>query len=241
MKKILSLLLAVCMLFLLCSCSGGSKKVEGAGYKSPEDAALAYAKALKSCNVGSILSTFAIETYVENFSLEKHFEHYKTYVFGGTALPATNDYTKDLAVINRQNSIVSSLSSIYVFAGTSEEMKPSYIAQDAQEAQPYVDLFSDDSWMTYAKQMTIGKTLRMEDFPESQDVAEAMERARSERCEVWNYDDWKPMAVEVTIDGADYYLCVDTVCYNGKWYNETPRGTISALIDGSNNYGLAPR
>ena len=76
MKKISAILLAIALSITLCAC--GSRKVEGNGYNSPEEALLAYAEALKTGNVDNILSTFAVETYVERFDLAEYWDNIGT-------------------------------------------------------------------------------------------------------------------------------------------------------------------
>ena len=49
-------------------------KVEGPGYTSAEEAARAYAEALKAGDLNAMLSTFAVESYVEHFDMAAYIE-----------------------------------------------------------------------------------------------------------------------------------------------------------------------
>lgn len=51
--------------------------IESRGYKSPEDAAKAYLEAFMNNDIDQMLSTFAVETYVKNFDLEKYVDRVK--------------------------------------------------------------------------------------------------------------------------------------------------------------------
>ena len=67
MKKPIVFLL---ILALACSflpfAAAESGRLEGAGYDTPEEALLAYIDALNRGDVGGMLSTFALESYVEH-------------------------------------------------------------------------------------------------------------------------------------------------------------------------------
>ena len=54
-------------------------KMEGAGYKTPEDAVMAYAEYLKNGDMEGMISTFAVESYVEHFDMRAHLEYYDSY------------------------------------------------------------------------------------------------------------------------------------------------------------------
>lgn len=75
-KRTISSLLLVFLLLNLSACNlrlpGTTRKFEGPGYKSASEAATAYAEYLCKSDFDSMLSTFAIETYTENYDLKAY-------------------------------------------------------------------------------------------------------------------------------------------------------------------------
>ena len=55
-----------------------SEKLEGTGYDSPEKAVEAYVNYLKEGNLKGIISTFAVESYVDNYDMTEHYKYYQS-------------------------------------------------------------------------------------------------------------------------------------------------------------------
>jgi hypothetical protein len=56
-------------------------KVEGVGFDSPEEAARAYLEGLRDSDLNHMMSTFAVESYVEKFNWEAYFSHLSFYQY----------------------------------------------------------------------------------------------------------------------------------------------------------------
>jgi len=255
MKHFLSILLVICMLFLLVGCSNNpdkasnsskkagvfSAKVEGDGYNSPEEAALAYAKALQSCSVDEILSTFAVETYVENLDVEQYFLEYRTYTLNGSPFSAGDDYTDDLCLIQRQNMIANVLRGMYLYladTGYPDTQNVTLLVGDDDRSADVANSLVIDNWSEILHAMQIGKTLRIGEFDPSLEQDEYFLLSLSDQAAVFGCDEIVPIAVEITLDGTDYYLCVDAASYDGRWYNLNTHGTIAALFGDNPQTGL---
>ena len=247
MKKSLVLLLVLAMLTTLCSCDRNPNKIEGKGYDSPEEAILAYAEALQKGDVDAILATFAVETHVSNFDFEKYLERVRVYSSYSTyVLDSTDDFTQSMNVINRQYQISKSLTDLYLSMGDLED----YTTPMSITGNPYSsadDLLDDlviDDWMEILAGMEIGEVLELSDFPRSYGLDNSkdfLKKSNKATAKYLGCDEVVSLAVEITIDGDDYYLCVDVACYDGKWYNSTPCGHL-ALLMGAPTYcgGLVP-
>ena len=57
-----------------------SEKLEGTGYDSPEKAVEAYVNYLKEGNLKGIISTFAVESYVDNYDMTEHYKYYQSFL-----------------------------------------------------------------------------------------------------------------------------------------------------------------
>lgn len=249
MKKILAILLVICTLLALCGCSkdsgeeqdesvsGASVTLEGKGFKSPEKAAQAYAEALQSGDVREILSTFAIETYVENMSVEDYIAY--TGAYSLTSGPAGDDsYCQEIRMVQRQNQICTILTSLYMYHssyGVVSAPIPYRNDPYGTPAELMEDLVVED-WMKLLKKMEIGDVLSAEDLMPDK-ISDGYISNLETRAEYYGCDEIVPLAVEITLDGVDYYLCVDAACYDGKWYNLSPNGTIGAMMGAGQDTG----
>lgn len=232
MKKAMTIVLVVCIIAMLCGCEKDPAKVEGSGFDSAEKAVLAYAEALKTGDVSAVLSTFAVETYVENYDMEEYLEYIRCYMYAGpTAIDSADTYTRDLNLINRQYQISKNLTNMYLTVGKLEN----FTVPIPFNGDPYgdaSDLMDDlviDDWMEMLAEMEIGDVLEAEDFSDLGGI-DGLEDALDRQADYFNCDELVSLAVEVEIDGEDYYLCVDVACYDGTWYNCTPMGMLSMLM-----------
>ena len=235
MKKIIALLLAVSLCLSLCACSLIGK-IEGSGYKTPEDALLAYAKALKTADVSKILSTFAIETYVENFDDEAYMEYMNAYPFNPSSLLTPVDrYTKDLFMIDRQQSITKNLyyMSATISMGENADLVGRIISFNGDPYDDPHDFLKDldlDSWSEILSEIEFD-----DDFVYMDDVAdksqeEKFEDLLYEQCDFYGCDEIIPIGLEVELDGEDCVLYMNVACYDGKWYNLTQGGHLASWL-----------
>ena len=75
---------------------------EGAGYSTPEEAASAYIEAVKSMDVRRVWSTFAIESYVENFDFVSYLERFQAYTPNMQQLaPPSNEFSYSANILIR--------------------------------------------------------------------------------------------------------------------------------------------
>lgn len=249
MKKILAILLVICTLLALCGCSkdsgeaqdesvsGASVTLEGKGFKSPEKAAHAYAEALQSGDVREILSTFAIETYVDNLDMEKHLSASGAYVI--SMGPVGDDgYCQDIRLIQRQYQICNILSYLYAsHSNCTMDGAPISFRKDPYETP--ADLMEDlvvEDWMKILKNMEIGDVIPAEDIVPDM-MSESYYDNLDRQADHYGCDEVIPLAVEITLDGVDYYLCVDVACYDDNWYNLTAGGMLSVILNAGTDTG----
>ena len=238
MKKTIALLLAFLLCLSLCACGG--RKVEGKGYRSPEDALMAYAEALKAGDVNKALSTFAVETQVENYSLVNQIEYVGVYQIN-FPLENGDEYTKQVNLIARQNEIITSLKYLYLYLAIGETEGYIRLSEGSYEdAEDLVDDLVMENWTKTLSKMKIGDFVYLEDLVDEAYI-DSTEEVLEKRCRIYGCDEILPLAVEVRLDGRDYYLTMDVANYNGKWFNLTQRGTLFAYIGGSvYSGGLVP-
>lgn len=252
-KRIVSLLVA-CVLIMLCGCDKipmkaenptetqestparepetpqGPVTVEGPGFDSPEEAILAYAKALQKGDVQEILSTFAVETYVENFDLTAWIDNSGAYTIAGSQpIPSADDYTMGLNLVARQYEITRNLTNMYLTLGKVEN----FVSPITFNGDPYdkpselVDDMVIYNWMDMLAGMEIGDILDCEAV--GHDPIN-MNRVLWYQLQYLRCEELVPLALELTIDGESYCLCVDVARYGEKWYNCDPFGTLAFYL-----------
>ena len=221
--------------------AGSAGKVEGSGFSEPEEAILAYARALQHGNVQEILSTFAIETYVESYDLTAAMENVGAYTNTNVPFaPSSDAYTAELNRILWQGSIVKNLSYMYLsFTDVEFLGQPITFNGDPYDTpEQLAEALTVSDWMQRLSGMEIGAVLTFEDlFGQNDKIAQALEN----RIRILGCDDMVPLAAEVTMNGQLYYLCTDVACYDGVWYNCAPMGMIAVYLGASiENGGLCP-
>lgn len=252
MKKFVSILLVICTLLALCGCSKDSNDeednvsstVEGKGFKSPEKAILAYAEALQSGDVREILSTFAIESYVDNLDMEEYLQQVSSYVIS-MGLVSDDDYSREIRLVQRQYDIARQLGYLYINhteAGFSENGQPVSIRKEYETADKFIDAMTAEDWAEILEEMEIGDILTFEDvLPERAGDKQLMELLEH-RADQYGCDEIVSLVVEITLDGVDYYLCADVANYDGKWYILSPIGVIGTMLGAlSMSCGLVER
>lgn len=233
MKKILAILLAICTLLTLCGCSSSGNngtKIEGNGYKSAEKAALAYAEALRSGDVRKILSTFAMETYVDSMDMEEYLYASGHYVYS-MGLVSSDDYAKEIRLSQRQYDITRMLGYLYINYtefGFTENMMP-VSSRDMKPYDEFIEAMTVEDWDNILGKMKIGDVLTLGEVLPDEDMEEMDDRLKA-IAKQYGCDNVVPLAVEVTLDGVEYYLCVNVANYDGTWYNFQLGGLIATLL-----------
>lgn len=255
MRKFASILLVICTLLALCGCSKDSNDeednvsstVEGKGFKSPEKAILAYAEALQSGDVKKILSTFAMETYVENLDMEEYLHQVSSYVIS-MGLVSGDDYSREIRLVQRQYDITRLLGYLYMNhseRGIPENLEPVPVPPSSRSEYETMDEFIDDmtveDWAEILEEMEIGDVLEDKDIIPDK-LTEGYYDNLERLADRYGCDEIVPLAVEITLDGKDYYLCVNVANYDGTWYNLAPMGMIATVLGAdSMSCGLVER
>ncbi|MBP3941309.1 MAG: hypothetical protein J6D00_07460 [Christensenellaceae bacterium] len=203
------------------------KKEEGKGYDSAEGALLAYLTALKSLDYNEALSTFAIETAVEKMSLRESIELEEKYVyFYGTErffdMYSTDDFSEKSMIEGRKRLINTYMIAPFyrVCMGLyGEESSPGVVHYDNIENFDAEYIHGRDTEKIISD-MEIGEIYRLEELPYVLAVSEEeIAVLLDQRQKMLQADDIAVLAAEIRIDGEDYIILMQSVCYGKKWYN----------------------
>ncbi|MBR3524924.1 MAG: hypothetical protein IKO11_03665 [Lachnospiraceae bacterium] len=219
------------LVLVLAQMKGGFDKaarLEGKGYDTPEEAVFSYARYLKAGDLDGIVSTFAMESYLENYSVEE------SYVKGGTFSPFYASggqlnmmlgYESDLSeAVNLENrrayvsAYVLRQSVASMMAGFDDDELSSsyndglmYKISDDENLETVLDFLNTSPGF---EGMSIGGYLDGSKSDNTSGLKEYNKRKKN----AWG-GDTENVCMELEIDGRDYVLCMLCVCYDNKWYN----------------------
>lgn len=241
--------LFICGIFQLTP--DADQRMEGPGYRSAEDAAMAYAEYLKQGDLDGMLSTFAIESYVENFDQEKYLK--QTGFCGtmftsadGIPLSKEGELSRSLNLEIRRRDIDRFIFNQYMrclLSGTEYEEKLG-MATFALRKQ---DDDYDDQVRRMVKtfrgnpgfsDMVIGEARPAAGLLPT-DEMENYERSNSQWLEWYGAEEIRDVCVDLHIGGEDYTLFLAAGRYGGRWYNLRCPGGAGMRLGCPSYCGLA--
>ena len=207
-----------------------SEKLEGTGYDSPEKAVEAYVNYLKEGNLKGIISTFAVESYVDNYDMTEHYKYYQSFLpygAGGEQMTSglyfDSDMSRDLNIESRRSYIIYGLHKhlLQIILQNTDEKD---LADKISGNNAMISLEEPESVESLIRFLSTDPTLDsivIGDFLDEKyynnDNYDPIEAAFKHQEQLWG-SDVKPVMVELKIGGKDYTLFMLCVCYDGKWY-----------------------
>ena len=216
---------------------GGSGRMEGPGFDSPEAAAKAYLEALKAGDVEGMLSAFAMETYVEKLDLETFVDLVGVYYIN-MALPGDSDLIHTYNLEKRRADLTQMFIYQYLTLLTQDTELLEGVPMRVEEGEAKAmlrDLTASNDLETLSG-LEIGKFQRPELVSEYYMEGKNQQNL-ARQAEIRGADEVRPVAVEVRVDGQDYLFCPDAVCYDGTWYLLSPVGNLAILLGASTYAG----
>lgn len=233
-EKLLPLKLILCFALILSLAANfillympNSSGLEGSGFSSPEAAITAYAKAFRDGNIPKMISSFAIESYVECFDLHEYINKSGYYDFynADVGFPNKSEYQELLNQYTRQNSIVRQIKNGY-FTLTNIDNSRSIESfsrnNNETEIESFLEQLEYPNLDQKLSRIKIGAVLTTDDFS----IDEELYSTFISNYSYCNAEEFYDIAIEITFDSEEYYLFMLTAKMNGKWYNIT---TVSPL------------
>ena len=222
---------------------------EGLGFDSPEDAALAYIEAFNAGDVQGMISTFAIETYVDH--VDRAAMMNRLYAFAinmQDTNPMPTPYVRDLMVSERYGDIAQQLRYQYFSYAMPEAYgddigKPVRFMSDdrAQEIQDFLGAFDSSPVNEW-----IGNIAFVGFVPPEEVVGEIFMDERNQGnikklAACLGCDEIAEIVVHIQINGKDYYQFLECARYGDRWYVQSLMGNAPNLL-GISSYtsGLVP-
>lgn len=221
-----------------------SQTIEGGGYNSAEEAANAYFTALRKGDVKGMFSTFAIETYIENYNMTAQLERMKVYSpLMMPKLPSSNDFNKDLGIFQRQGELATTLTQQYTTICIPElglsEMKPIAFSEEPDPEKALHEFMQAMEKGTNPNKL---EAVKLESFINPEDLSPHYSSEKNKeylrlRANAFGADAIESIAAMVTIEEDTYLFCFDAICHSNKWYLLEPCGNVGTLLSISTNTG----
>lgn len=220
------------------------KPFEGAGFETPEEAVEAYVASFNEGNISGMLSTFAIETYVDNVDAQKYIERVKAASINiAEGIPASNDYIRSILILNRYGSLAESLFRQYIKYNTPEEyenLKDGNVQSLGEEgaAEDFMAAMSEAPMENWFGKIELSDFLSVEKVGEliqNDNLAEVYFSEISQRniqrmADSYGCDELRDVPALLKIDGTDYLLFMSCARYGDQWYNISLQGYLANLL-----------
>lgn len=215
-----------------------STTVEGPGYASADEAFKAYLEAMKKGDVNGMLSTFAIETYVDNIDLVERTETIGGYTVNTMPpLEPIDRYTRAIDVEKRRSGLVTAFLMHYYYLTGSDlyECDPIGFGDDWEynTARDFFSDLSDDEWMKKLSELNyelLSPKELEQIFPDKyseEKIRESCKDVINRQC--LGCDELVSNIAIIKFDGEEYYFNMDIVRYGDRWYNYQTWGSAAGI------------
>ncbi len=236
MKRMISFLIALA-LFIPCCLADSTERddyrFEGAGYDSPENAVLAYIEAMNDGNMGDMVSTFAVESFVDHCDPETVLERTRSFQYMMyNAVPAHSEAIRGLLVYRRAAEITEGFYRQYLYY-TIGDPSAATILREPEDCARFLSQFADSKMTDLTGKVAFAgwvNPLCIDVFVRASCFINV---ART--YDVYGADDVACMIAHITIDGEDAVQFMDCIRYGDRWYNARAFG-IPATILGLNTF-----
>ena len=237
-------------------------KTEGEGFDSPVEAIRAYAEALKSGDLEKMLSTFAVESVVENYDNMAFIARIRSIMPGVAGNSIYPPYSEDSvftqsSVEKRRRMITKEIDDqlltikladagyLYDPGDTEKATEPlealykyqSYSFspdnEGFKEAEEFIEALSKTPDLS---KMEVGESLYPEGLTENYFTYNNF-RVLYQTGQMLGADGYRSMALHLTINGKEALLFMDTVKYGEKWYNYTLNANMAILLNVNSTSG----
>ena len=220
-------------------------KCEGAGFDSPDDAVQSYIDALNAGDVPAMLSTFAIETYVDNMDAVEAIDRIRSINASGYyTVPVVGSYIRGILIERRRDEISRFLYYSWLYYTTvgtdfSDLGKMLPMAVNDQDAlDKYLDVMQTSPVETWPGHISVTAIYTPEDIRSSAPAVYFSEQTRKnmekQRLSC-GADELAERVAMLDIDGSKAIQFMSCVRYGDRWYNRTPM-SILAMIAGTETY-----
>lgn len=218
--------------------------IEGKGFESPEECLSAYIESLNNGDIDEVLSTFAIESYVDNFDTRDHIERIMAFVPNA---PFTMDYElsdgsgfdRDIRIKVRQAYIIRSYYNM-ISQQTVQHDGQTIGPLEGQELDDFMDRMNGTDFLNAWKNMKFIKFVSPDEICDAY-YSEQNQRNIGLQTKAYHCEEISNVCALVEINGENYYQLAECGKYGGRWYIISCTGNLSSILGVSIDlYGLVP-
>ena len=226
----------------------GTKKIEGDGYATPEEAAMAYVEALKEQDLDKMLSTFAVETYCEKYNTEDHIRRVGSYsitdYLTNPISPASINILKDKNAGIRQSDLIRSIN--YLLLALTICYEKYDLGKDTEILEEVLSgnsVFNSDSSNKLDPDQIVSdlcmfpdtSSIQIEGIIYPEDLSQLYLQSANlsnmkTNADIMGAEGFKSLGVLFSMGTKRYLATMDTVRYNGRWYNLKGTGMFSTFL-----------
>ena len=206
-----------------------SGTLEGSGYDTSEEAVLAYLEGMNNADPSAMLSTFAIETYVDHMDTEGYLRRMNAYSLASTnTVPFSDGYSKTLMALVVYGNLAKALHTQYAELTFQTEGRTISLRDEASllELLDAFDTSVVNSWQ--GKVVFVGwedPNAISQNFYTDRNL---LNMARIIACA--GGDDYAELAAHIKLDGIDAIQLMQCVKYGDRWYNLTFQSDLASLL-----------
>ena len=226
MKKLLAMLM---ILILLAPAALAEINHENEGYDSPAAAVEAYVEALNRGDVDDMISTFAIETFVDRCDAEAAMQYFQSInPMLLAVVPADSAYVRSLLINARQAQIANRLFQQYIHISAQLD-NVSVPLQDSAARREMLDRFGSspaNAWKGNVKLAGwVNPALLSDNIVNPVNMVSAMLQSA-----YFDPDDLAWEVAHIKLAGEDALLLMQCVKYGDRWFNEELSGMLGAVL-----------
>ncbi|MCL2152134.1 MAG: hypothetical protein FWH57_04110, partial [Oscillospiraceae bacterium] len=210
-------------------------------YVSAEAAARAYLEAFGNADVKTMISTFSVESFANNYDLQAQIERLWAYNFFSLpqSLPSNNRLTTDLNIQRRQGLIANWIQYQYASVFFADDLNNGGAMTpfgDEREVDRFIERISDP---TYYEAI---QTLSIIDFVDLNSLSDMYSSDKNQQnidstSDIVGAQKIENVVARVDIDREIYLFCFDVASYDGRWYINSLGGNIGTLL-GISSYNM---
>ncbi len=203
-------------------------RVEAEGFDSPQQAAAGYLEGLKEQDMEQMLSTFAVESYAENYNLQAYLEYMQSYFFmqQDVNLPPVNAFVKAMISYERMEHLKKDIH---------EQGRALYVCTSYFDNSQITQEDVSFEWEELPEKINLD-SIEILGFISPETLSEyygteQMLKIQNRHAQICGADQIKDCVVVFSCDEGTYCLFMESVEYNGKWYNSQFGNTTSLLLN----------
>lgn len=219
-------------------------RIEGDGYKTSEEAVLAYLKAFREGDVRAILETFAIETFAEEFVLEDYINSVGVYFRDWNEhrmlmLPPSNEFAIGQNIAIRCGALAEKMHGQYLYICLPNlpfnEMDYMSIEEIDGGARSIVSELGNPKHIQKINSLEFVEFVELIELNDRLPVY--LESVISESRGVANVDEMGYECAKVIMNGEEYFFFMQTARYNDMWFNYELGGLLGTICNVESEWG----